>query len=81
MVPPRFSEALYKAAPAPKKLVLVEGGSHYNTSWVGAMQYRAAIAELFDLPSRAKPSGGGAAGAIPKRGAVATAARAPVERP
>ena len=37
----------------PKKLVLVEGGSHYNTSWVGAAEYRAAIAELFEVPRRA----------------------------
>ena len=50
MVPHRFSEALYAAARSPKKLVLVEGGSHYNTSWVGAAEYRAAIAELFEVP-------------------------------
>jgi alpha-beta hydrolase superfamily lysophospholipase len=80
MVPQRFSEALYKAARAPKKLVLVEGGSHYNTSWAGAAQYRAAIAELFDLPGRAASSGG-SAGAQVKRGAVTTAARPSVERP
>ena len=81
MVPPRFSEALYKAAPAPKKLVLVEGGSHYNTSWVGATQYRAAIAELFDLPGKRATAAGGGVGAPTRRGAVATASRAPVERP
>ena len=81
MVPPRFSEALYKAARDPKKLVLVDGGSHYNTSWVGALQYRAAIAELFDLPGKRATAAGGGVGAPTRRGAVATATRAPVERP
>jgi len=49
LVPHRFSQALYEAARDPKKLVLVEGGSHYNTAWVGATAYREAIAELFDV--------------------------------
>jgi pimeloyl-ACP methyl ester carboxylesterase len=52
LVPHRFSEALYAAARDPKKLVLVEGGGHYNTSWVGAPQYREAIAEMFGVPAR-----------------------------
>ncbi|MEO8485953.1 MAG: alpha/beta fold hydrolase [Betaproteobacteria bacterium] len=78
MVPHRFSEALYAAANEPKKLVLVDGGSHYNTSWAGADQYRAAIAELFQVPRRAA-SGGGSSGAA-KRVPAATAAR-PTERP
>ncbi len=52
LVPHRFSEALYAAARDPKKLVLVEGGGHYNTSWVGASQYREAIAEMFGVPAR-----------------------------
>lgn len=74
MVPHRFSEALYRAASEPKKLVLVDGGSHYNTSWVGATEYRAALAELFEVPRRsAKPAGGGAPSG--KRPGVATAAR------
>ena len=75
LVPHRFSEALYAAAPEPKKLVLVEGGGHYNTSWVGATQYREAIAELFGVPvgSRASANtvGGGKAA---KRVVVAAAA-------
>jgi fermentation-respiration switch protein FrsA (DUF1100 family) len=49
-VPPRFSEALYEAAPAPKKLLLVENGSHNNSMWTGASAYRQAIGELFGLP-------------------------------
>lgn len=51
LVPYRFSEALYAAAHEPKRLVLVDGGGHYNTSWVGATEYRRAIAELFDVPA------------------------------
>jgi alpha-beta hydrolase superfamily lysophospholipase len=35
MVPSRFSEALYKAATAPKKLLLVDGAGHNNTMIVG----------------------------------------------
>jgi len=54
LVPHRFSEALHAAARDPKKLVLVEGGSHYNTSWVGSVAYRAAIAELFGVPARSR---------------------------
>ena len=53
LVPSRFSEALYAAANDPKRLVLVEGGGHYNTSWVGSAEYRRAIAELFGVPARA----------------------------
>ena len=50
MVPYRFSQSLYAAARDPKRLVLVEGGGHYNTSWVGSAAYRQALAELFRLP-------------------------------
>lgn len=69
LVPHRFSEALYAAARDPKKLVLVEGGSHYNTSWVGAAEYRQALAELFDL------RGGKVAAALLPAAAVAAAPR------
>ena len=50
MVPSRFSETLYKAAPAPKKLLLVEGAGHNNAMIVGEQVYRQALAELFGLP-------------------------------
>lgn len=76
MVPHRFSEALYAAAADPKKLVLVDGGSHYNTSWVGASEYRAAIAELFQVPRRSAVSTGGS-GKRP----VAGTSRLGAERP
>jgi alpha-beta hydrolase superfamily lysophospholipase len=48
-VPPRLSEALYAAAPSPKRLLLVEGGSHNNSMWTGHDAYRAALSELFGL--------------------------------
>ena len=46
-VPARFSEALYEAAPLPKKLLLVENGSHNNSMWAGNGAYRQALEELF----------------------------------
>ena len=35
---------------APKRFVLVQGGSHHNTNAVGQPLYRQALAELFGLP-------------------------------
>jgi len=46
-VPARFSEALYAAAPEPKKLLLVENGSHNNSMLVGDADYRQALREVF----------------------------------
>ncbi len=48
-VPARFSEALYEAAAGPKKLLLIDGGTHNNSMRTGALQYRRALAELFGL--------------------------------
>ena len=48
-VPSRFSQQLYDAATAPKKLLLVEGGSHNNSMRAGAEQYRTALGQLFGL--------------------------------
>ena len=48
-VPARFSEALYQAAPGPKKLLLIDGGTHNNSMRTGTLQYRHALAELFGL--------------------------------
>ena len=48
-IPPRFSEALYAAATAPKKLLLIEGGTHNNSMRRGAAAYLAALRELFGL--------------------------------
>ena len=46
-VPPRLSEALYAAAPQPKKLLLIPNGTHNNSAWMGDADYRAALRELF----------------------------------
>ena len=46
-VPPRLSEALYAAAPQPKKLLLIPNGTHNNSAWLGDADYRIALRELF----------------------------------
>ena len=46
-VPARLSEALYAAAPSPKKLLLIPNGSHNNGVWIGDAEYRLALQELF----------------------------------
>jgi fermentation-respiration switch protein FrsA (DUF1100 family) len=48
-VPARFSEELYAAAQAPKKLLLIDGGSHNNSMRTGSAEYRQALRELFGL--------------------------------
>lgn len=48
-VPARFSEALYAAAPGPKKLLLIDGGTHNNSMRTGVIEYRHALSELFGL--------------------------------
>jgi len=52
-VPVRFSEALYKAAPSPKRLLLVPNGSHNNSLSIGGSEYHRALIDFFGLePSR-----------------------------
>jgi hypothetical protein len=48
-VPSRFSERLYEAAPEPKKLLLVKGGTHNNSMVVGNGEYKSALHEFFGL--------------------------------
>ncbi len=48
-VPARFGIALYEAAPAPKKLLLVPNGSHNNSLTVGGAEYERALHELFGI--------------------------------
>jgi fermentation-respiration switch protein FrsA (DUF1100 family) len=48
-IPSRFSEALFKAARAPKKFLLVPNGSHNNSMWTDIDAYQKAIDELFAL--------------------------------
>lgn len=52
LLPSRFSEALFKAAKAPKKLLLIDNASHNNSMWVGDTQYQRAMGELFGVPPR-----------------------------
>ena len=52
-VPPRFSKALFQAARVPKRLLLIDGGSHNNSMRVGSDEYRAALHALFGLPEGA----------------------------
>jgi alpha-beta hydrolase superfamily lysophospholipase len=49
LIPPMLGQALFEAAPQPKRFVLVEGGSHHNTNAVGQGQYREALAALFGM--------------------------------
>jgi len=46
---PDLGRALYERATAPKRFLLVEGGSHHDTHVVGHAQYREAMRELFGL--------------------------------
>jgi hypothetical protein len=51
LIPSRFSEALFKAAQAPKRLLLVPNGSHNNSMWMDSAAYQAALNEVFALQS------------------------------
>jgi alpha-beta hydrolase superfamily lysophospholipase len=46
---PQLGRALFERATAPKRFVLVEGGSHHDTHAVGQTLYREALQELFGL--------------------------------
>ena len=47
LIRPELGRALYDRARAPKRFVLVEGGSHHNTNALGQPQYAQALQELF----------------------------------
>ena len=49
LIHPELGRALYELATAPKRFVLVQGGSHHDTHVVGQSQYRQALRELFGL--------------------------------
>ncbi len=49
LIAPALGRKLFEAAAEPKMFVLVEGGSHHNTNYVGLPQYREALAKLFAL--------------------------------
>ncbi|CAN5123959.1 alpha/beta hydrolase [soil metagenome] len=48
-VPSRFSQSLYDRAKEPKRLLMVDGGTHNNSMSVGADEYRSALRDLFAL--------------------------------
>jgi alpha-beta hydrolase superfamily lysophospholipase len=49
LIRPELGRQLYERAVAPKRFVLVEGGTHYSTSGMGQPLYREALRELFGL--------------------------------
>ncbi len=49
LIRPELGRGLYERATAPKRFVLVEGGTHYSTNSVGQAQYRDALRDLFGL--------------------------------
>jgi alpha-beta hydrolase superfamily lysophospholipase len=49
LIKPELGRALYEQAKAPKRFVLVDGGTHHNTNAVGQDQYREAVLSLFGL--------------------------------
>jgi alpha-beta hydrolase superfamily lysophospholipase len=49
LIKPELGRALYEKARGPKRFVLVDGGTHYNTNAVGQVQYREAVTELWGL--------------------------------
>ena len=61
-VPVRFSEALYKAAPSPKRLLLVPNGSHNNSLSIGSSDYQRVLADFFGLDAGRSLAGTGTHG-------------------
>jgi alpha-beta hydrolase superfamily lysophospholipase len=55
LISPDLGRALYERAPAPKRWLLVDGGSHHNTNSLGQPQYREAVAALFGVGLPAAP--------------------------
>ncbi|MFO1220497.1 MAG: alpha/beta fold hydrolase [Burkholderiaceae bacterium] len=49
LIRPELGRALYERARAPKRFVLVDGGTHHNTNALGQDQYREAVRSLFGL--------------------------------
>jgi fermentation-respiration switch protein FrsA (DUF1100 family) len=75
-VPARFSQALYDAARAQKRLLLVEGASHNNSMRVAPDAYRDALFALFGLSKGGEAQAAhGAANASRARLSAAASAR------
>ena len=52
VIRPELGRTLYERAAEPKRFVLVEGGTHSNSSRIGQAQVREALAELFGIGRR-----------------------------
>jgi uncharacterized protein len=50
LIPSELGRRLFERARDPKRFVLVEGGTHHNTNFVGHDAYKAAVADLFGVP-------------------------------
>ena len=49
LIRPELGRALFERAVAPKRFVLVQGGTHYSTNGVGQPKYKEALRGLFGL--------------------------------
>jgi uncharacterized protein len=49
LIRPELGRALFERITAPKRFVLVQGGSHHDTHAVGHAQYREALRDLFGI--------------------------------
>jgi fermentation-respiration switch protein FrsA (DUF1100 family) len=58
IVPFTMSHRLYEAAREPKRLLIIEGGTHSNFAGVGLDEYRRAVDELVALTQSAAPAQG-----------------------
>ena len=53
IVPSTMTQRLYEAAPEPKRLLLIEGGSHSSFGEAGADKYRRTLAEFVEVAEAA----------------------------
>ena len=49
LIRPELGRALFERITAPKRFLLVQGGSHHDTHAVGHAQYREALHDLFGI--------------------------------
>ena len=65
LILPALGRSLFEKAVQPKRFILVEGGTHYNTNSLGQPQYREALRDLFGLGAARSASGARTATAAP----------------
>ena len=51
LVPPALGQALFERAAAPKRFLLVDGGTHHSASRTGFDAVRSAVQQLFGVPT------------------------------